>query len=344
MALTWGNITPKQFGEYTRVSSIEPSHFTSGTAYVAVNRYQLEDMAPYIWKTTDFGKSWTRLDNGLPATEFVRVVREDPVRKGLLYAGTERGVWVSFDDGAHWKSLRRNLPIVPVHDLAIKDGDLIAATHGRGFWILDDISPLRQMSEQTASASGASLQAEGCVARDLGKSGRGRRVAPGGRESSGWRADLLLDCRGASTRYRRHPRRASFVDTLVLERTGFDRQGRQHPRRQRDALPDRQRAPRAQRLVDEGRQAARHHEGRVRWRRGGQGRGGGEALAAACSACASCSGQAGAQSLRVESPLSRRAGFRRNDGHSHERADRARGSLLGAGARRAAGWIQRASC
>jgi photosystem II stability/assembly factor-like uncharacterized protein len=149
---TWSDITPKQFGDFTRVSSIEPSHFARGTAYVAVNRYQLEDMAPFIWKTTDFGKSWKRIDGGLPPTEFVRVVREDPVRKGLLFAGTERGVWVSFDDGASWKSLRRNLPIVPVHDLAIKDGDLVAATHGRGFWILDDISPLRQMSAQTASA------------------------------------------------------------------------------------------------------------------------------------------------------------------------------------------------
>jgi photosystem II stability/assembly factor-like uncharacterized protein len=149
---TWSDITPKQFGDFTRVSSIEPSHFARGTAYVAVNRYQLEDMKPYIWKTTDYGKSWSRLDGGLPPTEFVRVVREDPVRKGLLFAGTERGVWVSFDDGASWKSLRRNLPIVPVHDLAIKEGDLVAATHGRGFWILDDISPLRQMTAQTASA------------------------------------------------------------------------------------------------------------------------------------------------------------------------------------------------
>ncbi len=149
---TWSDITPKNFGNFTRVSSIEPSHFVRGTAYVAVNRYQLEDMAPYIWKTTDYGKSWSRIDGGLPAEEFVRVVREDPARKGLLYAGTERGVWVSFDDGASWKSLRRNLPIVPVHDLAIKDGDLIAATHGRGFWILDDVSPLRQMRDEMASA------------------------------------------------------------------------------------------------------------------------------------------------------------------------------------------------
>ncbi len=149
---TWSDITPKALGDFTRVSSIEPSHFVRGTAYVAANRYQLEDMAPYIWKTTDYGRSWTRIDSGLPSEEFVRVVREDPMRKGLLYAGTERGVWVSFDDGAHWKSLRRNLPIVPVHDLAIKDGDLIAATHGRGFWILDDVSPLRQMNDQIASA------------------------------------------------------------------------------------------------------------------------------------------------------------------------------------------------
>jgi photosystem II stability/assembly factor-like uncharacterized protein len=149
--VSWSDITPKQFGDFTRVSSIEPSHFSDGTAYVAVNRYQLDDMQPYIWKTTDFGKSWSRIDGGLPKSEFVRVVREDPVKKGLLYAGTERGVWVSFDDGASWKSLRRNLPIVPVHDLAIKDGDLVAATHGRGFWILDDISPLRQMTDRAAS-------------------------------------------------------------------------------------------------------------------------------------------------------------------------------------------------
>jgi hypothetical protein len=106
-------------------------------------------MAPYIWKTTDYGRSWKKIVNGIPATEFVRVVREDPVKPGLLFAGTERGVWVSFDDGASWQTLRRNLPIVPVHDLAIKEGDLVAATHGRSFWILDDISPLRQLARAT---------------------------------------------------------------------------------------------------------------------------------------------------------------------------------------------------
>ena len=145
----WTDVTPKAFGDFTRVSMIEASHYAPGTAYVAANRYQLEDMAPYIWKTTDYGRSWTKIVKGLPATEFVRVVREDPVRRGLLFAGTERGVWVSFDDGASWQTLRRNLPIVPVHDLAIKEGDLVAATHGRSFWILDDIAPLRQLVRAT---------------------------------------------------------------------------------------------------------------------------------------------------------------------------------------------------
>ena len=146
---TWKDVTPPDVAPFTRVSIIEASHFAPGTAYLAVNRYQLEDMAPYIYKTTDYGRSWSKIVSGIPATEFVRVVREDPVRRGLLFAGTERGVWVSFDDGASWQTLRRNLPIVPVHDLAIKEGDLVAATHGRSFWILDDISPLRQLARAT---------------------------------------------------------------------------------------------------------------------------------------------------------------------------------------------------
>jgi hypothetical protein len=124
---------------------IDASHFAAGTAYLAGNRYQLDDMKPYLYKTTDYGATWTSIANGIPATEFTRVLREDPERAGLLYAGTERGVWVSFDDGASWQTLRRNLPIVPIHDLAIKEGDLIAATHGRSFWILDDLSVLRQV-------------------------------------------------------------------------------------------------------------------------------------------------------------------------------------------------------
>ena len=145
---TWKNVTPPGLPEWARISMIDASSFASGTAYVAANRYQLDDMKPYLYRTRDYGATWTQITNGIPATEFTRVVREDPERAGLLYAGTERGVWVSFDDGASWQSLRRNLPIVPIHDLTIKEGDLIAATHGRSFWILDDLSALREMSPE----------------------------------------------------------------------------------------------------------------------------------------------------------------------------------------------------
>ena len=145
---TWKNVTPAGLPEWARISMIDASNFGAGTAYLAANRYQLDDMRPYLYKTNDYGATWTPITNGIPATEFTRVLREDRERAGLLYAGTERGVWVSFDDGANWQSLRRNLPIVPIHDLAIKEGDLIAATHGRSFWILDDLSALRQMSPE----------------------------------------------------------------------------------------------------------------------------------------------------------------------------------------------------
>ena len=148
---TWSNVTPRDMLAYTRVSIIEPSPHAAGTAYVAANRYQFDDNQPYIWKTADFGKSWRRIDLGIAADEFVRVVREDPEKKGLLYVGTERGVWVSFDDGGHWQKLKLNLPPVPVHDLAVKDGDLVAATHGRSFWILDDLSVLRQLTARIAA-------------------------------------------------------------------------------------------------------------------------------------------------------------------------------------------------
>ena len=147
---TWANVTPTGMPEWSRISIIEPSHFAPGTAYVAANRYQLDDQRPYLYRTIDYGKHWTLIVAGIPGEEFTRVIREDPERRGLLYAGTERGVWVSFDDGAKWQSLRRNLPLVPVHDLAVKEGDLVAATHGRAFWILDDISPLRQLQPEIA--------------------------------------------------------------------------------------------------------------------------------------------------------------------------------------------------
>jgi photosystem II stability/assembly factor-like uncharacterized protein len=146
----WTNITPKDMPEWSRVSQIDPSPFDAGTAYVAVDRHQFDDLRPYIYKTSDYGKTWTKLTQGIPDTTFVRAVREDPKKKGLLYAGTEMGVFVSFNDGANWRLLKLNLPTVPVHDLAVKDNDLVVATHGRAFWILDDLTPLRQYSDDIA--------------------------------------------------------------------------------------------------------------------------------------------------------------------------------------------------
>jgi photosystem II stability/assembly factor-like uncharacterized protein len=149
--MTWSNVTPPLLKEreWARISIIDASHFDAGTAYVAANRFQMDDQQPYLFRTTDFGKTWTRIDNGIPRTEFTRAIREDDTRKGLLFAGTERGMWASLDDGATWFSLKRNMPIVPVHDIAIKDGDLIAATHGRSFFVIDDINVLRQLSAET---------------------------------------------------------------------------------------------------------------------------------------------------------------------------------------------------
>jgi len=151
-AKTWRNVTP-DLPPFARISIIEPSPHDAGTAYVAANRYQMNDLRPYLLKTTDYGRTWTRIDAGLPATEFTRVIREDPVRRGLLYAGTERGVWTSFDDGRSWQSLRRNLPLVPVHDLVVKEGDLVVATHGRSFYVMDDITPLRQLTPAVVAKS-----------------------------------------------------------------------------------------------------------------------------------------------------------------------------------------------
>ncbi len=141
---SWDNVTPKDMPEWSLISIIDPSPFDAGSAYVAVDRHRLDDLKPLIYKTHDGGKSWTRIVGGIPDGAFVRSVREDPKQRGLLYAGTELGVYVSLDDGAHWQSLQLNLPVSPVHDLVIKDDDLVAATHGRSFWILDDLTPLRQ--------------------------------------------------------------------------------------------------------------------------------------------------------------------------------------------------------
>jgi photosystem II stability/assembly factor-like uncharacterized protein len=145
----WHNITPAAMPAWSTVSMTEPSHFDPGVAYIAVDRHRLDDIAPYAWKTSDKGKSWAPIAAGLPAGAVVHVVREDPVRRGLLYAGTELGAFISFDDGAHWSPLQHGLPVTPIHDLNVHEADLIAATHGRGFWILDDLTPLRQAKAST---------------------------------------------------------------------------------------------------------------------------------------------------------------------------------------------------
>lgn len=147
----WVNVTPKDLPEFSRVSIIEPSSHEAGTAYFAAKRYQLDDRAPYIFKTTDFGKTWTKITNGIPANDYVHVIRQDPLRQGLLYAGTEHGVYVSFDDGANWQSLSLNLPDTQVPDLVVEESDLVIATHGRSFYILDDIGILRQQSASLAA-------------------------------------------------------------------------------------------------------------------------------------------------------------------------------------------------
>jgi photosystem II stability/assembly factor-like uncharacterized protein len=143
----WSNVTPKDLPEWSRISLIEASPHDAGVAYVAVDRHQNDDMHPYIYKTGDYGKSWTKIITGIPENTFARAVREDPKKRGLLYAGTETGVYVSFNDGADWRSLRLNLPTTPIHDLMVKNDDLVLATHGRSFWILDDLSPLRQFND-----------------------------------------------------------------------------------------------------------------------------------------------------------------------------------------------------
>lgn len=145
----WKNITPQQMPEWSLISSIEASTFDEATAFLAVDRHELDDFSPYIYKTEDFGESWKLISSGFPEKTFVRVVREDPKRRGLLYAGTETGVFVSFNDGRAWQSLQLNLPVVPIHDMVVKDNDLVAATHGRSFWILDDLTPLHQIDTKT---------------------------------------------------------------------------------------------------------------------------------------------------------------------------------------------------
>ncbi len=149
---TWTDVTPAELTPWSKVSILEASHAEAGTVYVAVNRFRLDDLRPHIYRTRDFGKTWKEIVAGIADNAPVNVVREDPVRKGLLFAGTETSVYVSFDDGENWQALQLNLPHTSMRDLTIHGDDLIVATHGRSFWILDDITPLRQLTGELAKA------------------------------------------------------------------------------------------------------------------------------------------------------------------------------------------------
>jgi photosystem II stability/assembly factor-like uncharacterized protein len=150
---TWHNVTPRQVTAWSKIVMMQASRFDSNEAFAAVDRHRLEDNHPYIYRTRDAGKTWQLITNGLPDDVYLQTVKEDPKKKGLLFAGTELGVYVSFDDGDQWQSLQLNLPHCSMRDLAIHDNDLIVATHGRGFWILDDITALRQITGQVAQAA-----------------------------------------------------------------------------------------------------------------------------------------------------------------------------------------------
>ncbi|HZT72562.1 MAG TPA: glycoside hydrolase [Terriglobales bacterium] len=147
----WSNVTPPQLTAWAKVSILDAGHFDANTAYAAINTFRLDDLRPHIYRTHDGGKTWTEIVNGIPDGAAINVVREDPKHKGLLFAGSENQVYVSFDDGDHWQSLRLNMPATSIRDLQIKGADLIAGTHGRGFWILDDITPLRQAAAAAAA-------------------------------------------------------------------------------------------------------------------------------------------------------------------------------------------------
>jgi photosystem II stability/assembly factor-like uncharacterized protein len=150
---TWQNVTPSGLPPFTRISMIDASPHDPGAAYLAGKRYQLDDRAPYLYRTHDYGRTWTRIVTGLRADDYPHVIREDPKRRGLLYAGMEHGVWVSWDDGDHWRSLSLNLPDVQVADLVVEERDLVIASHGRSMWVLPDIEPIRQLTPEVASAA-----------------------------------------------------------------------------------------------------------------------------------------------------------------------------------------------
>jgi hypothetical protein len=159
----WSNVTPKDVPEWSMISIVEPSHHDANTAYIAVDRHKLDDFRPYIFRTRDAGKTWILTAGGIPEGSYVRSVKEDPKRKGLLFAGTETGVYFSIDDGGHWQPLKLNLPTVPVHDVEVHGDDLVVATHGRAFWVLDNITALRQVETSSAASEAILFKPETAI-------------------------------------------------------------------------------------------------------------------------------------------------------------------------------------
>ena len=162
---TWTNVTPPALGPWAKVSLMDASHTERDTAYAAVNTLRLDDLRPHIYRTRDAGQTWTHVAGGIPDGTIVNAVREDPKRPGLLFAGTEGAVYVSFDEGGSWQSLRLNMPATSIRDLVIKDDDLVVGTHGRSFWILDDITPLRQVDARVLAAGRVPVRAAAGDAR-----------------------------------------------------------------------------------------------------------------------------------------------------------------------------------
>ena len=231
---TWSNVTPPNISAWQKISLIEAGHFDANTAYAAVNTLRMDDLRPHIFATHDSGKTWTEIVNGIPAGQIINAVREDPERKGLLFAGAEKGVYVSFDDGANWESLRLNLPATSVRDLIVKSDDLVVATHGRGFWILDNITPLRQCSRRPAGGVVAShseaattrlghaaVQAANRVARSREPEHRHAIAAgrTGRRKSTRWRNDRLFPFERCEwSGHDRDQRRQRSVGQKIFER------------------------------------------------------------------------------------------------------------------------------
>ncbi|MGH9434200.1 MAG: WD40/YVTN/BNR-like repeat-containing protein, partial [Terriglobia bacterium] len=240
---TWTDVTPQQMPAWSRVDLIEASPYDAATACLAIDRHKLDDLRPYIYVTRDYGKSWSEITNGIPATSFVHAVREDPVKRGLLYAGTESGVFVSFDDGAHWQSLQLNLPTAPVRDLAVKRDDLVAATHGRAFWILDDIAPLRQLSSQITQSNVYLFKPSATYRNHSGGGfpihGPYGQNPPGGamidyylKSAAGPKDDVkleILDSQGKTVRSYSNKKQKEAGSPLANEFPGFSRRGETLP-------------------------------------------------------------------------------------------------------------------